>query len=55
MDKKITDWSLTGHRKKEKPRRSWRYEVNEAMEMRGLEYDDWNKNDEWRLWLIDGK
>lgn len=53
--KKITEWSPMGRRKRGRPRRSWRDDVDEAMEKRGLEDGDWEDKKEWRNWLREGK
>lgn len=53
--KKITDWSPIGKRKRGRPRRSFRDEVDEAMERRGLEEGEWENKDTWRKWLREGR
>lgn len=52
---KVTDWSPVGRRKRGRPRRSWRDEVDEGMERRGLEEGEWENRDQWRLWLREGR
>lgn len=53
--KKITEWSPMGRRKRGRPKRSWRDDVDEAMEKRGLKDGDWENKKEWRNWLREGK
>lgn len=52
---KITDWSPIGRRRRGRPRRSWRDEVDEAMENRGLEDGEWEDRERWRTWLREGR
>jgi len=52
---KVTEWSPIGRRKRGRPRRSWRDEVDEAMERRNLQDGEWQDRDEWRQWLKTGR
>lgn len=52
---KVTDWSPIGRRKKCRPKRSWRNEVDESMQRRGLDEGDWEQRDQWRTWLKEGR
>lgn len=45
---RVTDWSPAGRRKRGHPRRSWRDEIEESMERRGLEDGAWRDKDKWR-------
>lgn len=51
----VTDWSPMGRRKRGRPRRSWRNEVDEAMEARNLQDGEWEDRKKWRIWLKEGK
>lgn len=52
---RVTDWSPIGRRKRGRPRRSWRDEVDEAMEKRNIGDGEWNNKAEWRLRLREGR
>ena len=52
---KITDWSPMGKRKRGRPRRSFRDEVDDAMRKRDLEEGQWEDRDEWRSKLREGR
>ncbi|XP_045474961.1 uncharacterized protein LOC123680887 [Harmonia axyridis] len=47
--KRLLQWKPTNRRKRGRPRRSWRQEVDCALEDRGLQPDDWNDCKRWRL------
>ncbi|XP_060522435.1 uncharacterized protein LOC132699629 [Cylas formicarius] len=51
---KITEWSPIGRRKRGRPRRSWRDEVDESMEKRGIG-DEWQDRDGWRRRLREAR
>lgn len=42
-------------KKKRNARRSWRNEVDEAMENRGLEDGEWEDRERWKIWLKEGR
>ncbi|CAG9827828.1 unnamed protein product [Diabrotica balteata] len=52
---KITEWSPIGRRKRGRPRRSFRDEIDEAMEKRTLRDGDWNDRENWRKRLSEGR
>lgn len=52
---RVTDWSPLGRRKRGRPRRSFRDEVDQAMAMRNLEEGSWNDKEEWRSRLREGR
>lgn len=52
---KVTDWSPIGRRKRGRPRRSWRNEVDDAMERREMNEGDWQDREEWRQKLRGGR
>lgn len=53
--KRVTEWSPIGRRKRGRPRRSWRDEIDDDMERRNLEDGDWENREEWKLWLREGR
>lgn len=52
---RVTEWSPIGRRKRGRPRRSWRDEVDESMHRRGLREGTWDDRDEWRTRLMEGR
>ena len=41
----VRQWSPSGRKRRGRPRRSWRDEVDEAIERRGLEKGEWQDRD----------
>nr|CAH7760132.1 unnamed protein product [Callosobruchus chinensis] len=47
--KKVWEWTPPGRRKRGRPPRSWKKDVEEEMVLRGLQEGDWWNRDLWRL------
>ena len=46
--KKMLDWIPNRRRKRGRPRRAWRENIQLEMEWRNLQYGDWENRKEWR-------
>jgi len=46
--KKMLDWVPNRRRKRGRPRRAWRENIQLEMEWRNLQHGDWENRKEWR-------
>lgn len=52
---RVTNWSPIGRRKRGRPRKTWRDEVDQAMEKRGLQDGEWEDRNLWRIGSVEGR